>query len=101
MCIRDSFTRLLNVALGTLVFIGGKLIFVDLVSVDVLWRAALFFLMGATFLRLAFVLPEFVETMVGSDDDGDGNEQPPEQLIVPPAPPPPSSASQPSQNTPV
>ena len=97
----ERFTRLLNVALGTLVFIGGKLIFVDLVSVDVLWRAALFFLMGATFLRLAFVLPEFVETMVGSDDDGDGNEQPPEQLIVPPAPPPPSSASQPSQNTPV
>ncbi len=62
----NRFRTLLNVALGTLLLTGGKLIFVDLVSVDVLWRAALFLLIGATFMRLAFVLPGIVS---GNDDE--------------------------------
>ena len=48
----------MNVALATLLVTGGKLIFVDLVAVDVLWRAALFFLIGGTYLRLGFILPK-------------------------------------------
>lgn len=57
----EQLRTVLNVALGTLLFTGGKLVFVDLVAVDVLWRAALFLLIGGTFLRLAFVLPQMIE----------------------------------------
>ena len=55
------FRSVIYVALGTLLLTGAKLIFVDLVAVDVLWRAGLFFLIGGTFMRLAFVLPEMLE----------------------------------------
>ncbi len=45
----------------TLGLTGAKLILVDLQSVDVLWRAGLFLVVGGVFLRLAFVLPELLE----------------------------------------
>ncbi len=48
----------LNVGLATLGLTALKLIFVDLVAVDVLWRAALFFAVGGVFLRLGFILPK-------------------------------------------
>ena len=54
---RERFTNAITVALATLAITGLKLIFIDLVAVDILWRAGLFFLIGGTFLRLAFVLP--------------------------------------------
>lgn len=57
---RSEANRALNVALATLLATGAKLVFVDLVAVDVLWRAALFSVIGATFLRLAFVLPSLL-----------------------------------------
>ncbi len=57
----------LNIALGTLLLTGAKLVFVDLVAVDVLWRAALFLLIGGTFLRLAFVLPSILDIETGND----------------------------------
>ena len=57
---RQHFSKAINLALVTLGLTGAKLIFVDLVAVDVLWRAALFFVIGGTFLRLAFVLPEML-----------------------------------------
>ena len=53
----DHFAKAINLALGTLAVTGLKLVFVDLVAVDILWRAGLFFVIGGTFLRLAFVLP--------------------------------------------
>ena len=56
----DRFRSILNVSMGTMLLVGVKLVFVDLVAVDVLWRAGLFLLIGATFLRLAFVLPELL-----------------------------------------
>ena len=58
---RERLRSVLNVGLGTLLVTGGKLIFIDLVAVDVLWRAGLFLLIGATFLRLAFVLPKMID----------------------------------------
>ncbi len=58
----DRFRSVLNVALTTLLITGAKLVFVDLVAVDVLWRAGLFLLIGGTFLRLAFVLPAMLDT---------------------------------------
>ncbi len=54
---RERFTNAITVALATLAITGLKLIFIDLVAVDILWRAGLFFVIGGTFLRLAFVLP--------------------------------------------
>ena len=54
---REHFTNAIKVALATLAITGLKLIFIDLVAVDILWRAGLFFVIGGTFLRLAFVLP--------------------------------------------
>ena len=61
---RQHFSKAINLALVTLGLTGAKLIFVDLVAVDILWRAGLFFVIGATFLRLAFVLPD----MLGADE---------------------------------
>jgi len=49
-----------HIGLATLALTGGKLIFVDLVAVDVLWRAGLFLAIGGVFLRLAFVLPDLL-----------------------------------------
>lgn len=43
--------------LVTLAATAAKLIFIDLVAVDVLWRAGLFFIVGSTFLRLGLLLP--------------------------------------------
>ena len=54
---QQHFAKVINLALGTLAVTGLKLVFIDLVAVDILWRAALFFVIGGTFLRLAFVLP--------------------------------------------
>ena len=58
----------------TLAVTATKLIFVDLVTVDVLWRAALFFVVGSLFLRLAFMLPQLTGVPTSSDgrDDGAG-----------------------------
>lgn len=58
----------------TLAVTATKLIFVDLVTVDVLWRAALFFVVGSLFLRLAFMLPQLtgVQTSTDGRDDGAG-----------------------------
>ncbi len=67
----------INVALATLLITGAKLVFVDLVFVDVLWRAALFLVIGSTFLRLAFVLPDMINTNL--EDDA---LQPPEKMVV-------------------
>ncbi len=61
-----------KVGLATLVVTGAKLIFVDLVAVDVLWRAALFFVIGGVFLRLAFVLP----TLLNESNDPPANNSP-------------------------
>lgn len=58
---RQHFSRVIKLALGTLALTGIKLIFVDLVAVDILWRAGLFFVIGGTFLRLAFVLPGILD----------------------------------------
>lgn len=72
---KKHFADVIKVALVTLAATGLKLIFVDLVAVDILWRAALFFVIGGTFLRLAFVLPEMLasensgETSVTEDDE--------------------------------
>lgn len=52
-----QFANIVNIALATFALTGCKLVFVDLGAVDILWRAALFFVIGGTFLRLAFVLP--------------------------------------------
>ncbi len=52
--------QVLSVGLFTLTLTAGKLIFVDLVAVDVLWRAGLFFVVGMLFMRLAFMLPKLV-----------------------------------------
>lgn len=49
--------HLVGAGLLTLSVTAGKLVFVDLATVDVLWRAGLFFAVGAMFLRLGFVLP--------------------------------------------
>ena len=56
----EHFAKAINLALATLAATGLKLIFVDLVAVDILWRAGLFFVIGGTFLRLAFLLPEML-----------------------------------------
>lgn len=55
--------------LTTLFVTAGKLVFIDLAAVDVLWRAGLFFAVGAVFMRLAFVLPRLL-TLVEATDDG-------------------------------
>ena len=56
----ELYGRVVNLGLATLGVTGAKLIFVDLVAVDVLWRAALFFVIGGMFLRLAFILPKLL-----------------------------------------
>lgn len=61
-----GYPQILSAALATLGLTGAKLVFVDFVAVDVLWRAGLFLVIGATFLRLAFVLPELHQP---ADDD--------------------------------
>lgn len=53
--------QMLSAGLFTLTLTAGKLIFVDLVAVDVLWRAGLFFVVGMLFMRLAFVLPKLMD----------------------------------------
>lgn len=55
----------------TLAVTAGKLVFVDLATVDVLWRAGLFFAVGAVFLRLGFVLPGLLAGQPRPDDDID------------------------------
>jgi len=57
----EQFRTAVRVGLTTLGLTGAKLIFVDLVTVDVLWRAGLFLAIGGVFLRLAFVLPSLLE----------------------------------------
>jgi hypothetical protein len=52
----------IRAGLVTLAATAAKLIFIDLVAVDVLWRAALFFIVGSTFLRLGFLLPGMLTT---------------------------------------
>lgn len=52
--------QMINAGLFTLLVTAGKLIFIDLVAVDVLWRAGLFFVVGMLFMRLAFVLPKLI-----------------------------------------
>ena len=71
---------LLNAALATLLLTGLKLIFIDLVAVDVLWRAALFFVIGGTYLRLGFLLPKLRGEEVAKDSTGEAQPAP-----VPPA----------------
>ena len=56
---------------ATLAVTAAKLIFVDLVTVDVLWRAALFFVVGSLFLRLAFVLPQLTAGPATSSERSD------------------------------
>lgn len=62
--------------LTTLFVTAAKLVFVDLAAVDVLWRAGLFFAVGAVFLRLAFVLPGLVTAAAAVDEDSDGPDSP-------------------------
>ncbi len=63
--------HLVGAGLLTLSITAGKLVFVDLATVDVLWRAGLFFAVGAVFLRLGFVLPGLLpEGRSSSDDEG-------------------------------
>ena len=64
--------QFLTAGLGTLAVTAGKLIFVDLIAVDVLWRAGLFFIVGSLFMRLAFVLPKLMDPPEG----GETSEQP-------------------------
>lgn len=55
--------------LGTLALTAAKLLSVDLQEVDILWRAGLFFVVGAGFLRLAFVLPSLLGEANTDDSD--------------------------------
>lgn len=61
--------HLVGAGLLTLAVTAGKLVFVDLATVDVLWRAGLFFVVGAVFLRLGFVLPGLLTEDRSSSDD--------------------------------
>jgi hypothetical protein len=47
---------------GTLVVVVIKLLTVDLSEVDTLWRVGLFFMIGASLLRLGYVLPRLSAT---------------------------------------
>lgn len=47
--------------LTTLGLTTTKLLTVDLAAVDVLWRAALFFVVGSVFLRLAYLVPSMLD----------------------------------------
>lgn len=53
---------MIRAGLITLALTAAKLIFIDLVAVDVLWRAGLFFIVGSMFLRLGFLLPSMLTT---------------------------------------
>lgn len=67
---------------ATLAVTAGKLIFIDLVAVDVLWRAGLFFAVGSLFLRLAFMLPQLTKDRSSDNsDDIDGDGTPTEPLV--------------------
>ena len=59
--------QFLTAGLATLAVTAGKLIFVDLIAVDVLWRAGLFFIVGSLFMRLAFVLPKLMDPPAAID----------------------------------
>jgi uncharacterized membrane protein len=51
---------IIQAGLLTLVATTAKLFVIDLASVDVLWRAALFFAIGGMFLRLGFLVPKLL-----------------------------------------
>ena len=82
----------ITAGLTTLAVTAGKLIFVDLVAVDVLWRAGLFFAVGMLFLRLAFVLPKLIETEPTGEAAGGTPPASVPPAPAPPAPTPPSAS---------
>lgn len=51
---------IIQAGLLTLAATTAKLFAVDLASVDVLWRAGLFFVIGGMFLRLGFLVPKLL-----------------------------------------
>lgn len=51
---------IIQAGLLTLVATTAKLFVIDLASVDVLWRAGLFFVIGGMFLRLGFLVPKLL-----------------------------------------
>lgn len=78
--LRDSM--IVHGGFATLAVTAAKLIFVDLVAVDVLWRAALFFVVGSLFLRLAFMLPQLTAGPARNKHDDDKAGEPTEPPLV-------------------
>lgn len=70
---------IVGAGLISLAITAAKLVFIDLATVDVLWRAGLFFAVGALFLRLAFVLPALMTSANATSSDlSDADESTPE-----------------------
>jgi len=57
---RLSDRLIIQAGLLTLMATTAKLFVIDLASVDVLWRAGLFFVIGGMFLRLGFLVPKLL-----------------------------------------
>ncbi|MEZ5411644.1 MAG: DUF2339 domain-containing protein [Acidimicrobiales bacterium] len=66
-----------TVGLLTLALTVGKLLTVDLATVDVFWRVGLFFLVGAGLLRLAYVLPRLAAQ---AREQAEASAPPPREL---------------------
>lgn len=54
---------------GVIVLTVGKLVTVDLAEVDTLWRAALFFVVGAAMVRMGYALPGLTRNVSATDTE--------------------------------